>query len=137
MQTTLPRLAIDEKANLLETWAHEHHFRHHWRATPHRPRRPRPDRAAPRRPPPPPSAAAAHRSRPVRRLAGHDGARSPRPGALGRVALRLHPARADDDRPGRGAVQLRGAGALDPAEGEDRKSTRLNSSHLVISYAVF
>src|SRR5256885_16652058 len=31
---------------------------------------------------------------------------------------------------------LRGAGRLLPAAG-DRKSTRLNSSHLVISYAVF
>src|SRR5688500_13131837 len=28
-------------------------------------------------------------------------------------------------------------GGLDPSEGSDRKSTRLNSSHLVISYAVF
>src|SRR5688500_13999669 len=28
-------------------------------------------------------------------------------------------------------------GGLDPNEGSDRKSTRLNSSHLVISYAVF
>src|SRR5256885_7100245 len=30
-----------------------------------------------------------------------------------------------------------GVVAVDPAEAGDRKSTRLNSSHLVISYAVF
>src|SRR5256885_6797482 len=30
-----------------------------------------------------------------------------------------------------------GTGITDPAPGIDRKSTRLNSSHLVISYAVF
>src|SRR5688500_19362191 len=30
-----------------------------------------------------------------------------------------------------------GAGSLDQVDGGDRKSTRLNSSHLVISYAVF
>src|SRR5256885_8056962 len=35
-------------------------------------------------------------------------------------------------RRGRACVLLRA-----PAPGEDRKSTRLNSSHLVISYAVF
>src|SRR5262245_62550449 len=29
------------------------------------------------------------------------------------------------------------AGDVDPAAGQDRKSTRLNSSHLGISYAVF
>src|SRR2546426_7345389 len=39
-------------------------------------------------------------------------------------------------------LALRGLGGLDhpvvrPRRGEDRKSTRLNSSHLVISYAVF
>src|SRR6266487_6269282 len=32
---------------------------------------------------------------------------------------------------------LVGAAALSPARGEDRKSTRLNSSHPSISYAVF
>src|SRR2546426_3527897 len=36
--------------------------------------------------------------------------------------------------PGRAEPALRGALA---APGQDRKSTRLNSSHLVISYAVF
>src|SRR5256885_7144112 len=38
---------------------------------------------------------------------------------------------------GRGAVQRRGGGAPGPGRPQDRKSTRLNSSHLVISYAVF
>src|SRR5947207_8760657 len=48
--------------------------------------------------------------------------------------------------PGRGRGRSAGAGAGSPAAGaglpapapaEDRKSTRLNSSHTVISYAVF
>src|SRR5688572_31384535 len=34
-------------------------------------------------------------------------------------------------------VDVDGAGELDPRFGEDRKSTRLNSSHSQISYAVF
>src|SRR3989454_5824289 len=34
-------------------------------------------------------------------------------------------------------ADLDGDGTLDLAVAEDRKSTRLNSSHLVISYAVF
>src|SRR5690625_2438914 len=34
-------------------------------------------------------------------------------------------------------VQLRGVVDLDSLAGEDRKSTRLNSSHVAISYAVF
>src|SRR6266566_897136 len=37
----------------------------------------------------------------------------------------------------RGPGQRRGVPLPDRAAGEDRKSTRLNSSHLVISYAVF
>src|SRR5256885_15373801 len=38
----------------------------------------------------------------------------------------------------RARLHDRGAGgASDADDGEDRKSTRLNSSHLVISYAVF
>src|SRR2546430_7516125 len=46
----------------------------------------------------------------------------------------------DDDRPGggdrdRGAAPGRDAAA--PADARDRKSTRLNSSHSQISYAVF
>src|SRR5256885_13287111 len=51
---------------------------------------------------------------------------------------------ADPDRAGRGrpvrhgpADRGRAGGMLLPGRGEDRKSTRLNSSHLVISYAVF
>src|SRR5256885_9633057 len=36
----------------------------------------------------------------------------------------------------RNVVSLQGNGHLNP-DGADRKSTRLNSSHLVISYAVF
>src|SRR5256885_10867288 len=37
-----------------------------------------------------------------------------------------------------GTIALRGHIYIDPpGHGEDRKSTRLNSSHLVISYAVF
>src|SRR5256885_9941765 len=35
------------------------------------------------------------------------------------------------------AAGIRGHGPLAAERGEDRKSTRLNSSHLVISYAVF
>src|SRR2546426_8671378 len=38
---------------------------------------------------------------------------------------------------GEHAVAARGARAPRGGHGEDRKSTRLNSSHLVISYAVF
>src|SRR5436190_18401645 len=41
---------------------------------------------------------------------------------------------------GAGAIQARGSGApsgRDNSSGRDRKSTRLNSSHTVISYAVF
>src|SRR5699024_12561394 len=47
-----------------------------------------------------------------------------------------------DDRLGRRGLRrlgVRGLGGLDPSGelGEDRKSTRLNSSHVSISYAVF
>src|SRR5688500_19507925 len=49
------------------------------------------------------------------------------------VADRLRRRRGEDPvRPQRGEGRRRGRGAR-----EDRKSTRLNSSHLVISYAVF
>src|SRR5256885_9154460 len=47
----------------------------------------------------------------------------------------------EEGRPGRrGLVDFASSGVAVPADGrevEDRKSTRLNSSHLVISYAVF
>src|SRR5256885_16694378 len=42
-----------------------------------------------------------------------------------------------DPRGDRVGPQGRGRGARDRAAERDRKSTRLNSSHLVISYAVF
>src|SRR5256885_11623181 len=60
-----------------------------------------------------------------------------------------HPEGSRGDQPGQcpGVRPLRGLGvaadgdapqaAADPLRGLDRKSTRLNSSHLVISYAVF
>src|SRR5256885_6503714 len=61
--------------------------------------------------------------------------------------FRSRPARRSEGADGTGGVQrpvpptVRGAarhhGRLDPAGLRDRKSTRLNSSHLVISYAVF
>src|SRR5256885_3196806 len=42
------------------------------------------------------------------------------------------------DRPVRGVLRFRRPGAAEPRDHHlDRKSTRLNSSHLVISYAVF
>src|SRR5256885_7714238 len=44
--------------------------------------------------------------------------------------------RGDDDHPARDGVIRSGHRRLERV-GEDRKSTRLNSSHLVISYAVF
>src|SRR5437868_9136067 len=37
----------------------------------------------------------------------------------------------------RGVLQILGLGLLVPVEQQDRKSTRLNSSHVSISYAVF
>src|SRR3712207_8511444 len=53
-----------------------------------------------------------------------------------------HPAAASRQRPWRrspfvGPEWPRPRGALQPGSGEDRKSTRLNSSHANISYAVF
>src|SRR3989454_2450868 len=63
---------------------------------------------------------------------GRGGAGAPRPpggaGGPGRVARRYRPAQ-------RLVRRLRAHIARDPPR--DRKSTRLNSSHLVISYAVF
>src|SRR5256885_10756233 len=49
---------------------------------------------------------------------------------------RLGVARGDGDRSQAGPLRQRQSRRL-PHSGEDRKSTRLNSSHLVISYAVF
>src|SRR5256885_12175240 len=46
-----------------------------------------------------------------------------------------HGQRAEDGAPAQGVVDGRADGRRDA--GADRKSTRLNSSHLVISYAVF
>src|SRR5437773_6326014 len=47
-------------------------------------------------------------------------------------------ARAARDEPQpRQLVRALRAGRVDAAQGEDRKSTRLNSSHITISYAVF
>src|SRR5256885_3342794 len=67
-----------------------------------------------------PSGAVAEGDRPGARRLGGDGL------ASAQARLRRRP------RPGRaGPAARRGAG------GGDRKSTRLNSSHLVISYAVF
>src|SRR3989454_1539324 len=43
----------------------------------------------------------------------------------------------DADAGGRGEVDDRDRSCRRPAQARDRKSTRLNSSHLVISYAVF
>src|SRR5207247_4844484 len=45
--------------------------------------------------------------------------------------------RADDGRSGNPSPSTGSAGPLIPAENSDRKSTRLNSSHEWISYAVF
>src|SRR5256885_3943331 len=67
----------------------------------------------------------------------HDRGRGPARGGSGRVAVPVSPAgvrphqRHQHHRPGTG--RLMGI----PAPIIDRKSTRLNSSHLVISYAVF
>src|SRR5256885_11272131 len=67
-------------------------------------------------------------------------------GRAGEVSLHARPPSRDvpqaslDHAPVRG-LRLRGAHEpalpLSPRAGQDRKSTRLNSSHLVISYAVF
>src|SRR5256885_4394501 len=59
--------------------------------------------------------------------------------AYGRRRRRLNRARsaADEGAARRPSVGRGGAGARGIRQGRDRKSTRLNSSHLVISYAVF
>src|SRR3712207_8139030 len=49
----------------------------------------------------------------------------------------LHRGARELDLPARGAVALDGARDLPQPVGVDRKSTRLNSSHANISYAVF
>src|SRR5688500_19105266 len=66
-----------------------------------------------------------------RSSAGHGQVDDPRHGG---ESVRLQSALADDDHSARPIADLRGVGGADLA---DRKSTRLNSSHLVISYAVF
>src|SRR2546426_7389561 len=68
------------------------------------------------------------RSHRARRVRGGGGGREPYGGAPTRATA----ARLGWGRAARG-VRRRGQ----PARGGDRKSTRLNSSHLVISYAVF
>src|SRR3712207_7707616 len=55
-----------------------------------------------------------------------------RPTGLGRIADLRRPVGPGDDPPEVGPLQL-----PVPAPAEDRKSTRLNSSHANISYAVF
>src|SRR5690606_41744228 len=50
---------------------------------------------------------------------------------------RSGPLAAADRRPGDRPVRRRGAPLLEIPAGRDRKSTRLNSSHVKISYAVF
>src|SRR5690606_40055839 len=70
--------------------------------------------------------------------AGH-----PHVDARGDLAAQVGEGGADVPRPGQGAVALAaGPGAADEVDhlllaGGDRKSTRLNSSHVKISYAVF
>src|SRR5256885_12017107 len=58
---------------------------------------------------------------------------------VGRVPGREHQAGLLADEIGQGCLQLlvEIEGAIEKATAGDRKSTRLNSSHLVISYAVF
>ena len=92
--------------------------RHAHRGTPADPARPGSGGAAASGPAAAAAGPAVRRPAGVRRVVGADGARRPRPGALGRAALGLHRARADHPRPGRHPVQLRGAGVLDPAPGE-------------------
>src|SRR5437868_13215153 len=61
-----------------------------------------------------------------------------RPGAAGddRGCDTASPRRSTSGRPGPGSCGA-GGSAPPPAPGADRKSTRLNSSHVSISYAVF
>src|SRR5690606_42107782 len=66
--------------------------------------------------------------------AAHERPRVRRAAALqpGRAPHRVH------ERPGRDGQPVdHGRGRLEPAPDQDRKSTRLNSSHVKISYAVF
>src|SRR5439155_3270647 len=76
------------------------------------------------------------------RLCG-PGRRFPQPGALGlEPALELRSVRDEEPFEERAVVQVRGFEPLASVDGalqgrEDRKSTRLNSSHVAISYAVF
>src|SRR6202041_3704280 len=51
--------------------------------------------------------------------------------------LSLHDALPIFDPPHAAVLDPGGGGHLDPHRGRDRKSTRLNSSHMSISYAVF
>src|SRR3712207_6861268 len=74
-------------------------------------------------------------SRPLRRLQV-----VPDPAAVGRepfVPADLHQHRARVNLHGRRAVRAREPRAVNLVPGADRKSTRLNSSHANISYAVF
>src|SRR3712207_7111281 len=54
-----------------------------------------------------------------------------------RLGLPGHPGRPGGGPDGHGGPGLDGGELLPPGGGEDRKSTRLNSSHANISYAVF
>src|SRR5688572_32297576 len=69
------------------------------------------------------------------------GAHLRRPRAVGRLRRGIRggpvPRRTLDLRGRRGARGGLGRGAVDRVRGPDRKSTRLNSSHSQISYAVF
>src|SRR5256885_12452460 len=58
-------------------------------------------------------------------------------GSIARVDLDASFGRAGHASGGRDAADVLGGRAAAAADGLDRKSTRLNSSHLVISYAVF
>src|SRR5699024_12454518 len=59
-------------------------------------------------------------------------------GAIGRPGLSAAGGRADPVHPAAGcAVSAMGPRRASPPGGQDRKSTRLNSSHVSISYAVF
>ena len=95
MQATVPRLAIQRRPISAHDWRRDHDRRPAPRPCPTSARSPS---SAPAGWPPP--AAAARRPGPVRRLAGDDGPRRPRAGAVGRAALRPDPARADHARPG-------------------------------------
>src|SRR2546426_2437073 len=61
--------------------------------------------------------------------------RALRGGGRDRLSVRAAPPHGDEARDGRAARDGRPSRASSPCG--DRKSTRLNSSHLVISYAVF